>query len=745
MNFDLFAWEIDQAWRSFHRAVEKINDARQAPLTLAYDTSSDLPIIVMTGQMVVLRECDRLELVARNESSGLDQLERICPTRWPHRQVVPEERGITYESLAQLLFSNASFVDEFPSELVQDLKIAIADMMFVMQDKPTPTKIHEMYDEVNFAEAVSNDTFDRLETNLTNLGGFQAFTNELILGVIDLLPEPSPRNKHDVSLASTVFGLKVLSAAMHDYLSLTRDVLWNLLVLVSFMEGEFCSDGDSIPGFDAAELFSTIVPMLKTVQRNIWLAEHSRKAPLSPSNPQTQPAEHQMVSLLEDRFLKAVQPRSDGSKPRSYLLTALVHEADEFSSRDDPGYDNGTVMLQCNMLQHGEVDLATEFSRFIPVSPWATYIKGRLALVKQQYDQAEQYFRQAAYRLACGRALGDLHQLSFGFITPLEVDSFNNGLPRYFQHILNLFDAAKAYAQSAHFAQLALQALTPDQKSASSAFRSELLSRLFTAQIQLSRYRAAFVTLAQFSDAALQKNSTSLLITAVLDPEKNIMSITDSVAALQSMPWSLYPHLARQLDAQLSTFAKKQKTVAADGKRFHTPDAGVDYLKIVHAMRLTQGDYRGAVTALYDRLRLVQRQGRLRADPQATVMRHSLLGLINVMACMPADEAYILAEADEDIDDKGPAKRGNDGDRDAESGRRKKRRRIIITLADLRKEYQRVLDRCARVERGDFGFSDGEDSGDEEFADGGKDTTRLELTILDGGRDRGSDGGVLAF
>ncbi|ETN36603.1 uncharacterized protein HMPREF1541_08881 [Cyphellophora europaea CBS 101466] len=718
MNFDLFAHDIDQAWRSFHRAVEKINDMRQAPLNLAYDEMSNLPLIAMTDQVAVVRECDRLELVAQNETAELERLESVCSSRWPHRQIVPEERGLPYQDLAQVLHSAQIFVDEFPTELVQDLETVVADLLFVTQEKSLSSRVYDLYDEVNFGQAVSNDTFDRLERNFKDLGGLNTFNNELVLAAVDLLPEPSPRNKDDMLLVSSIFGLDSLSVSIREYLSLTRDMLWNLLVLTIFIEGEFCQDGERIPGFDAAELFSTIGPILKTVDRNIWLADHSRSVPLQVTNTQTSSgaSDLQTVSFLQDRFLGAVKPRSDGSKPRSYLLTALLHEAVEFISSDDPGYNNGTVMLQCDMLQRGEVPLATEFSRFTPQTPWAIYIKGRLAIAKQQYDQAEQYFRQAAYGLACGRALGDLHQLSFGYITTLEIDSFNNGLPRYFQHVLNLFDTAKAHAHSVHFARLALKALTPDQKLPLATFRTELLSRLFTAEMKLSRYQAAFSTLAQFSDVALQKASTATLITAILDPEKAMTSVSDSVATLQSMPWSLHPNLAKQLDAQLNTLAKKQKSISAHNKRSDAPDAGVDYLKVVHAMRLTQGDYRGAVAALYDRLRLVQRQGRLRSDPEAIVLRHALLSLINVMTCVPSDEAYILAEADDE----------RNRENGAEVSGPRKKRRIIITLADLRREYQRVLDRCARVERGDFGFSDGEDS-DEDMMDG---TSRLELTIM---------------
>jgi hypothetical protein len=192
------------------------------------------------------------------------------------------------------------------------------------------------------------------------------------------------------------------------------------------------------------------------------------------------------------------------------------------------------------------------------------------------------------------------------------------------------------------------------------------------------------------------------------------------------MPWSLHPKLALQLDSQLNALAKKQKSVSSDSKRSSAVGTNVDYLKIVHAMRVAQGDYRGAVAALYDRLRLVQRRGRLRADPKATVLRHALLALINAMTCVPPEEAYILAEAEDEAVRNG---KGGEADNGDGGGKRKKRRRIIITLADLRKDYQRVLDQCARLERGDFGFSDGEES-DGDMVDEGRDNTRMDLTIL---------------
>lgn len=43
-----------------------------------------------------------------------------------------------------------------------------------------------------------------------------------------------------------------------------------------------------------------------------------------------------------------------------------------------------------------ELDLAVEFLRFLPRTPWAIYMKGRLFLARSEYAEAAIYFNQAA-------------------------------------------------------------------------------------------------------------------------------------------------------------------------------------------------------------------------------------------------------------------------------------------------------------------------------------------------------------
>jgi nuclear pore complex protein Nup160 len=266
----------------------------------------------------------------------------------------------------------------------------------------------------------------------------------------------------------------------------------------------------------------------------------------------------------------------------------------------------------------------------------------------------------------------------------------------------------------ADFARLALQSMAPGQKEPVPNFRSNIRSRLFTAELKESRFMAAFDALIQFSDIALQKKSLVSLVIAIVDPRSSNTTPSGALRSLQRLPIALYPHLAAHMDQHLLTLAKKQTSVT---DTWSTSSTHVDYLKILHAMRVSQGDYRGSLSALLDRVRLVKKSSRARGDPQATELRRALLTLMNAMTCVEPDEAYILMEAEEQTNGRHKALTIGEIDVDAGGAMAKKTRRVILTLDDLRREYQKVLDRCSRIERGDFDFGGDVDSDEDQDED----------------------------
>ena len=303
--------------------------------------------------------------------------------------------------------------------------------------------------------------------------------------------------------------------------------------------------------------------------------------------------------------------------------------------------------------------------------------------------------------------------MSAGLLSSMDADSFYNGIPRYFQHVLALFESVRAFAHAADFAHLALQALQAGQKEPTFAFRSEILSRLFTAELKCSSFLAAFTALAQFTDHALQKSAMITLVDAILSSTVSTTGLVGGLGVIETLPIGLHPHLSRHIDQHLTALAKKQKSIPGLRNQLWTADSEIDHLGILHAYRIAQKDYHGAVAVLLDRLRLIKKSSQARNDPEASQIRHALLALINALSSVAPNEAYLLTDVEQPPNRNGMLAESAE---DADNGkvRLAERKRIIITLDDLRREYQQVLDKCSRIERGDFDFEMDEDGSDDE-------------------------------
>lgn len=76
--------------------------------------------------------------------------------------------------------------------------------------------------------------------------------------------------------------------------------------------------------------------------------------------------------------------------------------------------------------------------------------------------------------------------------------AFSHGLPKYYSHVLALFEKVEAYAYVVDFARLGLRCLKGNEDK---DLRKELLSRLFNASIRIESFEDAYAAMVRLDGA----------------------------------------------------------------------------------------------------------------------------------------------------------------------------------------------------------------------------------------------------
>ncbi|KKA16873.1 hypothetical protein T310_9487 [Rasamsonia emersonii CBS 393.64] len=813
LDYARYRTDTDAKWRQFWQIAEDINNRRFEPISLAYDSYSDLPWVLLTDSCVLVRECSAMELLLHNSASVLRDEAAKIGDRWRHRNL-ETELGDRYDQASYLIEVAAGFRKRLPAEVHRSCQSAIEAEIFMEPSLSAPDRLAAFQERSELGERVSDDIFDSLCAAMNERLNIYKLPSELFYAIIDTIPLGFPGKDSDLLL--TAFGLRATVNGSQETISDTCQILYDLLILVVFIAGEINQEDGST--FDAVDLFSTLIEVIKEYKMLYWLSSTTRVSPNRAQNdagdssvstfslkPQTK-GTGVVSTILEDLFAVHIKPRPAVGVPQSYTLTQGIRDVLSWVTRQgEVAFPNVLVFIQCDLIANGNIDLACDFLRFQPNTAWATYAKGRLYVAKSEFDTAALYFQKAAHLLSSGRALGNLHEMSSSLLDILSVDSFNNGLPKYFQHVISVFEQARSFSHVADFASLALQALERDNQKAEhdpeyADLRSDLLSRLFHASLKTCQFDKAYSALSRYTNLTLQKSALSSLITS-------IFSAYGGSAGLEQLlrfPLLLNPTLSSYVDEILLSLAKKQTSFRSalepDDRLWEGNNSTPDYHRILYAYRIARNDFRGAAELGYQ---TVQRLRNARDAPSSQLtlakrirdegdtnrlveeddmeskeIRHELLSLINLLACVDKNEAYILVELDgpspaaptltaseagspgkrQDGDDvfmedatpsKNPPAATNGsllsffgGSRRASSGSsvagasntgpqqsttttnnhnntntKQQPRRVVVTLDHLRREYQAELDRVSRIERGDWEFGAVEGSEDQDMDD----------------------------
>lgn len=304
---------------------------------------------------------------------------------------------------------------------------------------------------------------------------------------------------------------------------------------------------------------------------------------------------------------------------------------------------------------------------------------------------------------------------SAGLLDDTEWNLLNNGLPKYYSHIVNLYDRQKAFSFVIEFARIALQ-FTSLQDPQSAAIHSDILSRLFIAATAISHFDIAHSALLAMRDEAMQKSYLRKLVEKMCETGQNRELVSLPFAGLQD-----------RVDEILLEKCRAAKDVLD----------GVPYHQILYAWRVSRNDYRGAAAVLLDRLRKLREMGEGDRfaeggeDVMDTAITRQYLLLINALSCVEEGQAFILEDvpaADRaeqsgalggvvEMEKLAAVVGGQEaGEKDArleqlsnamgKAGRKHEMPRQTVTLADLRKQYQEELDRVVAIQNGDYEFGD---------------------------------------
>ncbi|KAL4874812.1 nucleoporin Nup120/160-domain-containing protein [Aspergillus karnatakaensis] len=786
MDFTRYRSDTDSKWRQFWQIADDLNKRRFEPVALAYDSYYETPWLLLSDSAAIIRECSSTELLLHNPGSVLQSEGPKIVDRWRHRNL-DAEIGDLFEEASHLITVASNFRTKFSADLDAACQGAIEAEIFAEPSSSVQDRMDAFRDRCDFTEQISNQAYDDLISEMNQRLNIYMLSSEIFYKLIQTIPAWFPAK--DSNLLPTHFGVKVTVNGVQETILFTRRILIDLLVLVVFVDGEVQQENGST--FDAVELYVELITLLREYEMMLWLSSNTRKssgrssktAESSPvasfSLKDTPNKDNRTITLLEDLFAADIKPRQAVGIPQSYTITLGIQDVLSWVTRPgEVAYPNALVFIQCDLIAKGNIDLAWDFLRFQASTSWSTYVKGRLYLAMSELDTAALYFRKAAYILSCGKALGNLHEMSSSLLDELSAGLFHSGLPKYFYHVLSVFEQARAFSHVSEFAGLALQALASEyrgeQDKAVSQLRTDILSRLFYASLQTCQFDQAYSALSRYQDQALQKTALGSLITSILAASG---PGTAGLEQILHFPTSLIPNIASHVDEILVSLARKQPnfTSLLDTQNKWV-EGTVDYQRILQAYRIKRGDYRGAAEVAYhnvERLRtardtstyhLITRAKSADAlhdildedDPESNEIRHELLALINLLACVDKSEAYILVDKEEPHPTTPrtlfkpttteqptekptePAPQDDDGnvfmdDADAAATAaatsrhgsiadlkiarspsaaipppaapvQGPRKRVIVTLDHLRREYQSELDRVSRIERGDWEF-----------------------------------------
>ncbi|KAI1744355.1 nucleoporin Nup120/160-domain-containing protein [Xylaria scruposa] len=660
LEYEQFRVASEAQWRKFYRILIEIDKPRGEALALTYDPISEMPSVVCADSISVIRECSKLE--------------RICHN--------PKARHAQSSDLSSLIITGQNFVEGFSDSMLQICQSVLRAELFQETSKTDQERIQFFSDKAGFWRQISDEDC----AQVTDVLGpnFNVVTSDVYQQMHATCNETwSPRRPTEYPL--TELGRRLIVKATEDIADLQWKVCFNQLILLVHMEFEFDRPEDALHHrVNIGAVYRSLLQTLSRLQLVRWLASVRLPTPLSKTDrsnsisgsfsaPTKGSSEEYKSSTALEESIGHLLSIPDVGSGHSLSMTSVITKIATNICAPDSDVELQPRYIQCSLLVRDRADLAIELAPFSDQDPFSVYIQGRVSLALSDYSSAAIHFKKAAYGMSMAEADPGRH--SCGLLDDDEWNSLFNGMPRYYAHLVALYEQHKAYSYVVDFARLALQFINKNTKDAD-LLRTEIQGRLFSGATAISRFELAHSTLIAMKDRALQHSCLRLLIRLMCDNLHN--------AELMQLS---FPGLEGAVDEILARKCHDTVDVIT----------GIPYHQILYSWRIKRNDYRGAAAILLDRIQKLRQLGEgdqfTSEDILDTAITRQYLMLINVLSCVEQKQAWVTTE---EI----PHPSVGAGKGAPVNGKRK-----VVTLADIRKEYQDELDRIAAIQNNQFGFA----------------------------------------
>lgn len=401
---------VDAQWRIFYAVVKDLHTRREETLSMAIDPEEHLPWLIGADYISPVRVCGVAEILWHNQDNVPNQRDLNVDHPLIRSLEGADQEGAHKLALSQLFFALETFRSCLSASFVQSFVGVIEGEVFRAPTDNGTSRLQSIYERSGFVEQVSDDDYGILSDALAARGGFTDLGTNYLTSILDLF-DGVEKGRHNLKSPQTLtqHGAKTLMRGSQEILELCDNVIIDLLLFVIFTSNEL-EEGDLAEDFNADETFEILIARLKELRLLQWLGSAvSASDPPKYKDMTTSADSKSLISLprkdesapipnrtlLENFYIGKWSGLKFPAEPQTHLITYWI-QAWTFHMNLEEGLNGVATDIFASLIVNGDLLLGVDFLPFVPETPWAMYLTGRLYLLVNQLEEAVNYFHAAS-------------------------------------------------------------------------------------------------------------------------------------------------------------------------------------------------------------------------------------------------------------------------------------------------------------------------------------------------------------